>query len=99
MFKVLKTKPIRNFALTSTIALATLAACVPPKPILKETSSPYLTKKSFTNVKDFFIYSIVNVSEISFKRKLLTVASSTTRYSSPTSIALSESLKSIVALP
>lgn len=53
MLKALKTKPIRNFALTSTIALATLAACVPPKPVLKETSSPYLTKKSIEMLDSF----------------------------------------------
>ena len=53
MLKVLKTKPVRNFALTSTIALATLAACVPPKPVLKETSSPCLSKKSIEMLDSF----------------------------------------------
>ena len=39
---MLAIRPIRNFTLASTFALATLAACVPNKPTLKETNNPYV---------------------------------------------------------
>ena len=45
--------PIRKFALTGTLALATLAACVPNKQELKETNNPYLTEKSIEILDSF----------------------------------------------
>ena len=53
MLPIFKTKPLQNFTLASTFALATLAACTPSKPVLRETSSPYLTKKSIELLDSF----------------------------------------------
>jgi hypothetical protein len=50
---MLAIKPIRNFTLASTLALAALTACVPNKPIFKETNSPYLSEKSIEMLDSF----------------------------------------------
>ena len=46
MLPIFKTKPLQNFTLASTFALATLVACTPNQSTLRETNSPYLTKES-----------------------------------------------------
>lgn len=46
-------KPVRTIALAGTITLATLAACTPNKPVLRETNNPYLSKKSIEMLDSF----------------------------------------------
>ena len=53
MLPIFKTKPLQNFTLASTFALATLAACTPNQPTLRETNSPYLTKESIEILNSF----------------------------------------------
>jgi hypothetical protein len=50
---MLAIKPIRNFALASTLTLAALTSCVPNKSVFKETSSPYLSEKSIEILDSF----------------------------------------------
>lgn len=65
MFRISK-KPIRNFTLASAIALGTLVGCVPNKPVLRETTSPYLTKKSVELLDSFCRKSKEILSDTSY---------------------------------
>ena len=50
---MLKIKSIRNITLISTVALTSLIACVPSQPKLRQTTKPYLSKRSLELLDSF----------------------------------------------